>query len=286
MAAITLVLDKHYHSAIFTDRRTLLQKTVHLIASLVRQARYSLAVFLHWHSRADRPFKDKKIEWKSDSEGLVVLVHGLGNSSSSWYSQLSLLTQYETIDVFAPELFKRGLCSLEEAASPLLPTLLDYIQKNPGRPLCLVGTSNGGRVTAWLETQLRQMSPQTPVKVSNVAGVHLGSQRMNLVEKLSVGKWIYPEALRQELQYSSAKAKELMDLINTPLPANCAQRTYEFYASTEDLTIPDLDSTLPQISHNKTYYIIHGESHSSIVTAVAEMQIKSCHQWISQFSSV
>lgn len=278
MAAITLVSDDLDQSAIFSDSRSPLQKTVHVVASLAQQAKYSLAVFLHWHTRPDRPFKEKKIEWKSDSEGLVVLVHGLGNSSSSWYSQLSLLSRYDKIDVFAPELYKRGLCSLEEAASPLLPTLLDYVQKNPGKPLCLIGTSNGGRVTAWLETKLRQASPQTPVKVSNVAGVHLGSKRMDLVEKLSVGKWIYPEALRQELQYSSAKARELLSLINAPLPANCAPRSYEFFATTEDLTIPDLDSTLPQIIHDKTYYLIHGESHSSIVTAVAEKQIQSCYE--------
>ncbi|MBS0648331.1 MAG: hypothetical protein JSS10_03790 [Verrucomicrobia bacterium] len=283
MAAITLVSDQTQR-AIFTDRRSALQRTVHLVVSLVKQARYSLAVFLHWHLRTDRPFKDRKLEWKPASDGLVVLVHGLGNSSSSWYSQLSLLSQYKTIDVFAPELFKRGLCSLEEAASPLLPTLLDYIQKNPGKPLCLIGTSNGGRVTAWLETKLREASPQTSVKVSNIAGVHLGSQRMDLLEKLKVSKWFYPAALRQELQYSSSKAKELLSSINTPLPANCAHRTYEFFATTEDLTIPDLDSTLPHINHDKTYHLIHGESHSSIVTAVAEMQIKSCYDWISLLS--
>jgi len=284
MATIILATDK-IQPPFFDDRRTSLQKIAHLVISLFKQARYSLAVFFHWHFRTDHPLKDKKIEWRPQSEGLVVLIHGLNNSSSSWYSQLSLLSLYTTIDVLAPEVFKRGMCSLEEAVNPLLPTLLDYSQKNPGKPICLIGTSNGGRIAARLETKLRQESPQTPVKVSNIAGVHFGSRRMNLLEKWGISGWFYPNALRQELQYGSAKAQELLNQINDPLPANCRQRTYEFFATTEDLTIPDLDSSLPHINHDKIYHVCHGESHSSIVTAVAQIQIESCWKWIAGFQN-
>lgn len=280
MAAVGTVSGSIYVP--YIDNRSPLQKVVHLVVSLFRQAKYSLAVFYHRHF-CSNPTLGPRTEWKAGSEGLVVLIHGLNNSSSSWYSQLSLLSQHDKIDVFAPEVFKRGRCSLDEAVDSILPPILDYTRKNPKKPVCLLGTSNGGRITAQVETVFRQKSPSTPIMVSNIAGVHFGSQRMNLLEKLGLGKWLYPAVLRQELQYGSPKAKELLSQINEPLPDGCAARAYEFYATTEDLTI-DLDSSLPKIINlERKYHMIHAHSHGSIVTGVAERQIHSCCQWIKRF---
>jgi hypothetical protein len=79
--------------------------------------------------------------------------------------------------------------------------------------------------------------------VSPIAGVHFGSRRMSLLEKLGLAKLFYPDALR-ELKYSSDKARELLGELSSPLPDGCAARDYEFFASTDDLSVPDLDSSL------------------------------------------
>ena len=270
-----ILRDRYHH-------RPAIRKIGDLIISIFRQIRYSLIVLYHRFFLSNPQSCGQKIEWKSDSQGLVVLLHGLRNAPAAWYSQLGILQQHRKIDVFAPTVPKRGMCSLEEAATPILPTLLDYIEKNPGKLLCILGVSNGSRIATWLEIKLRDRASQTPVMVSTIAGVHLGSRRMNLLEKLGLAKWFYPDSLREELKYGSDKARELLGQLSSPLPVGCAARNYEFFASTDDLSVPDLDSSLPAINKGKHSYIVHGHSHDSIVTAVADQQIASCVHWITR----
>lgn len=264
------------------DHRSLIRKIVDFSISIFRQIGYSLTVFYHRLFLSNPQSCGQQIEWESDSQGLVVLLHGLRNAPAAWYSQTGILQHHEKIDIFAPTVPKRGMCSLEEAATPILPTLLDYIQKNPGKPLCILGVSNGSRIATWLEIKLRDSASQTPVMVSTIAGVHLGSRRMNLLERLGLAKWFYPTALREELTYGSDKARELLGQLSSPLPVGCAARNYEFFASTEDISVPDLDSSLPTINKGEHSYIVHAHSHDSIVTAVAEQQIASCVHWITR----
>lgn len=262
------------------DNRPCALKALHLIASLFRQVVYSVTVAYNKATLKNRQFCGQPIEWSKKSEGLVVLLHGLRNDPAAWHSQLALLAKEKKIDVFAPVVPQRGMCSLYEAALPILPTLLDYIEKNPEKPVCLLGVSNGSRIATWLETSLRQNSPSTPVMVSTIAGVHLGSSRMNLLDRCGLARFFYPEALRRELMYSSKEALDLLYQLRSPLSPNTAPRKYEFYATTEDLSVPDLDSSLPKIDKGERCYLVHGQSHDSIVSAVARQQISSCLNWI------
>jgi hypothetical protein len=119
--------------------------------------------------------------------------------------------------------------------------------------------------------------------VSTVAGVHLGSSRMTRLEKLGLAKWLCPDAdLRKELQYNSDKAKDLMRDLRAPLPEACAPRAYHFFGSLDDQHVPDLDSSLPTLGLGEKFHVVAGQSHGSIVPAIAEEQISSCIQWMSQ----
>lgn len=271
------------HPRYAPDGRSCLLKTIHLIQSIFNEIKYALQ-FLYYRFISSPPqLSSRNGEWNADSRGLMVFVHGLRNDPAAWFSQLSHMEDSTSIDIYAPVVPKRGLCSLEEAATPLLPKIQSYIEANPGKPICLLGTSNGGRIVTWLETELRQISPETPVKVSSVAGVHLGSSRMDLFDSMGLAKFFYPNDLRVELKLGSIKANQLLDRIKAPLPPNCAPRSYEFYASREDLTIPDLSSTLPELNIGEQCHIVHGVGHSSIVSAVAKRQMDSCLKWIDSF---
>lgn len=263
------------------SHRPFWRKTVDLIISVFREIRYLFSFLYHRLTITPHPC-GQKMQWKEGSQGLVALFHGLRTHPAAWSAQLSLLKNHNKVDVFAPLVPQKGMCSLNDAATPILPTLLDYAEKNPGKPICLIGASNGGRIAAELEIRMREKSPQTPIKISTIAGVHFGSQRMNLLEKIGLAKWFYPLALRQELQYGSDTAKSLVNRLKAPLPTGCAPRSHEFYATTEDLSIPDLDSCLPPIPGAK-FHILHGHSHDSIVTEVAQHQINSCTKWIGSF---
>ena len=260
------------------DHRTHLLKAIHLITSLFRQMLFSIGYGYHRAISKKQP----STLWNTESQGLVVLLHGLRSDPAAWFPQLSLLRKHQKIDVFNPLVHKRGLCALEEATLPLLPRVIDYIQTHPGRPICLIGMSNGSRIATWLETRLREIAPQTPVMVSTISGVHLGSSRMNQLEKFKMKSALYPAALQQELKFQSEYALNLLNRVRAPLPPNCAPRKFEFYATTDDLLIPDLASSLPEINQGERFYVLQGHSHDSIVSAVAEQQIDSCLSWILQ----
>lgn len=259
------------------DHRSSLQKKFDFIKSFFKQVKYIFSVLLY--RIVYRPHK-KKIAWKERSDGLMVFLHGLFYDPSVWYAQLALLKNSPEIDIFAPVIPKRGVCSLEEAAEPLLIPILQYVKKHPKAPICLAGISNGGRIAMWIETQLRPLAPEVPVFVSTIAGIHFGSTTVNLVDDWGIAQTICPKALTEELRYASPKARALLEKIKKTLPPGCAPRGYEFYASTEDLSIPELGSALPALGKGEKYYVLHGESHESIVRAVAKHQVASCLHWI------
>ncbi len=263
------------------DKRPYWKQTVDFIVSLYRQALFSLA-FLYRRVFSSNPqYCGQKIEWQSKSQGLVAFFHGICSDPVIWDEQRSLLHSHPEIDVFAPVVPNRGLCSLEEAVSPILPTILDYARKFPENPICLAGHSNGSRIATSLETELRRDAPQTPVMVSTIAGVHFGSSRMNFMENWGLAKYFYPYDFQKELKYGSPRAIELLEKVKAPLLDGTAPRFYQCFAATEDVLVPDLDSSLPRLDKGESFCVVHAHSHDSIVAAVAEQQVQACCQWIS-----
>jgi hypothetical protein len=219
-----------------------------------------------------------------DHCGLFVLIHGLRSDPAAWFNQIALLEEQDflKIHLFTPVVQERGICPLEEAAQPILKELKNYLKKYQEKPICLLGTSNGARITLWLEVKLRAISPTTPVKISNIAGVHLGTGRMNIISQIGIMKNWYPENLQDELMYKSETANQLIEESSEPMEGDL--RSFEFFASENDLLIPELESSLPKIqNHEIKHYLTEGESHGSIVAAVAKQQIDSCLQWMSQY---
>lgn len=222
-----------------------------------------------------------------DHRGLFVLIHGLRSDPAAWFEQIFLLENHQRklkTHIFAPVVHNLGICSLEEAARPILEQLGSYIRHYPMHPICLLGTSNGGRITLWLEQKLREASPSTPIRISNVAGVHLGTQRMNDLSEFKLTEHWYPESLLEEIKYKSPAATRLIQESSKPMLDG--HRSYEFFATANDLLIPNMDSTLPVIeNHEARYYIVTGESHGSVVEAVARQQIASCMEWMQQYAA-
>ncbi len=267
------------------DKRPAVLKHLHFIQSLFKEIEYVLNVLFYRYSSPKPKFYNKEITWNKDSQGLIIFIHGLHSDPSTWFQQALLLSKNTKVDSYAPIVPKRGVCSLDEATKPLLPKIIDYTKKNPGKPVCLLGASNGGRIALSLESKLRYSTPRTPVKISSIAGVHFGSSRVNRLEKHWILKWFCPGKVKQELKFGSTRAERLLEQVKKELPKNCAPRSYDFYATREDLLIPDLSSTLPELGKGEKAHIINGVGHSSIVAAVAREQMDSCFQWIQSFQS-
>ena len=217
--------------------------------------------------------------WKTNSKGLYVLIHGLNGQPSIWNGHIAELEKMHHTDLFVPCVPHKGNCSLEEAAIPILNQLLDFIQQHPDKPICLIGVSNGARLALWLEVQLRKKASHTAIKISNIAGVHLGSSRMNFVASYRCTRWWFrykPQTL-EELAFNSPKAKQLINAVREPFEGT---RDYEFFASTEDFHIPETDSSLPNLDKGEKHHLISGYAHSGIVGGVKKRQLESCHEWM------
>lgn len=264
------------------DQRALWVKVADAIVSIFRELVFLLSMLFRAIYGALCGVKElpasMKIIQQPESRGLVVFVHGLRSFPEVWSSQLSLLDQ-KPVDIFAPHVPEKGMCSLEKAVAPIYPIIRDYAQKNPQKPISLIGHSNGSRIVSLMDKYLREDAPQSPVRVSAIAGVIFGSSRMDQIDSFGIASYFYPQ-ITNELKYGSRVARALLEGLAAPLPDCCAPRSYEFFATPEDLSVPDLDSSLPLLNKGESYHLIPGHSHNSIIAAVAEDQIRACLEWI------
>jgi len=215
--------------------------------------------------------------WKEDNKGLVVGVHGLFGRPDIWRRQLAVLNKEQPhFEVRLPHVPKRGNCSLDEATAPIEAMVRDYIEKHPGKPVCLMGISRGGPVIHKVEALLRDTN--TPIKVSAVAGVLSGTKIVNLLDNLGLAGWVLDSHLTDEIRHTSETATKLMKQMEE---STDALRSYRFYATPNDFLIRPFTGSLPFLANKDAeYYLIPGESHNSIASRIAAHQINDCARWI------
>lgn len=276
--------DLHLHLAhhVSEDERNVVQKVCDKSLSFLREALSDCAL-TYWRLTASADLYDSPTEppvWKQNSQGLFLFLSGLNSHPSIWNSQRKILETYDQYDTFTPFIPFSGNCSLEQAARPLLYILLDYIKKKPKNPICLCGFSNGSRIAMWLEVQLRERAPHTPVRISTIAGVHYGTKIVSVLQKWGLSKWVLHKDFEEEVKFASPKAK---DLVRRVREVHTDPRSYQLFATREDPWV-DLESSLPHLSKGEEVHIVHGQGHGSLVSAVAEQQVKTCLDWLQDWS--
>lgn len=215
--------------------------------------------------------------WRKENKGLYIALHGLGGRPNVWSNQLATLREKQpSFEIRVPYIPKRGNCPLNEAVEPIEAMIRSYIQEHPKKPVCIMGVSNGARIAGELEIRLRDT--QTPVKLSCVAGVLSGTKR--IYDMYWLARIIYAAPLVAELSYQSQTALHLLNRMRERLP-NGIERSYDFYASPNDVQIIPYTGSFPLLSNkNVTYNIVHGENHGSIVSRVSDIQTKCCIDWM------
>lgn len=233
--------------------------------------------------------------WQDNSKGLYCFFNGLNSHPCIFKRQIELVP--EEYDVYAPHIPARQ--PLLTVSEPILEMIKTYTTQFPNNPICLMGLSNGARITLWVEIQLRTISPDTRIFISSLAGPLRGTYNMNRL------KWIYDTLnvhnsflkyllpyyhpkLMEELVWDSSLSKELLENL---LVNHNHTRVYHFYASTEDLVVPEVKSAVPftlsvldkaNFGVNCEFYthIVHGEGHNSILSRVCERQMKDINEWM------
>lgn len=210
---------------------------------------------------------------KINNEGLIVYIHGLNgntNIGEKLYQKEIEKQAAGKYEIWVPQIPKKGNCSLEEAATPLLEAVRKYIQTNPGKPVQLIGHSNGGRIAAYIDTHTRDMDVN--MRITGISGVFLGSDIVTLGNYLKLTKNFVPSIFIKEVKTNSPLVRKLISDMREEVKVG--SRDYTFYTTIDDLAIPNYTSCLPKISQNEEHIIKSGCSHSSIQNLVYKEEVK------------
>lgn len=216
----------------------------------------------------------QSVPWVSsnDSKGLYLFIHGLRGHPTDWNSyQEEIKRKDPHAHLFAPQVPLEGNCALEIAAKPLLEVVNNYLKKFPGRPITLMGTSNGGRIAAYIESNLDpELLGTSRLSIVSLAGVHNGTKVVDLVKKLRLLPLVkLNKDLANEFAFGSRVAQEnLSAWQNKQYVWKDQNRSVRhlFCATTEDEQVRDLSSSLPfEGTMDSVYKVFNGHSHTSIV---------------------
>jgi hypothetical protein len=213
---------------------------------------YVVAFFKEIKSRFLRKYNTIKIhKWKiNGSNKLVVFIHGVNSSPLSWSEYFKHEPSY---DYFVPNVYKKGNCSIEKASHPILNDVQNYVERYPNNYIILVGHSNGARIATYVEQNLVAKN----ICLVSIAGPHHGTKLVNLAKWCGITKYLnFSCKLLDELTYDGNGRCKFK---NTTIK--------HFFASKNDMRVFPNDTSLP-LEQNSTYYLIHGESHVTIIDSV------------------
>ncbi len=263
---------------------TLFQKIQNVALTVFREICYAAkagyrnisSLFLAWGYGELKP--------QADRSGLVVAFHGLNGQPSVWNGHLAKFEKYREegakIDLFAPPLPKRGHHSFDDPEmKPIYDQVRAWVAANPGKPLTILGQSNGSRFAAHLEQLLRDEFPNTSVHVSLTGAILYGT---SLIDRI---KSVVPPSLKT-LSSGSAASQKLLESVRQPLQEGVAKRKYTMYAPTIDSHVWERGSSLPILSTNneieEEHYLVSGYGHNSIVDSVVDEQVAKAWYWMGE----
>lgn len=228
-------------------------------------------------------YPSNALPWNNDartqqSQGFNLCIHGLKGSPLHWTRFLRQMEEeHPEMDTLTPHVALQGNCSIEEAASPLLRLVEDYLKKNPGQPVNIIGTSNGGRIAAYLETHLDPtLLGESTLTITSIAGVHYGTTVIDRVKQMGLLRFAkFDPQLAADFEWGSETAHDLH------MEWRKKQAIWEqqgcnvkhlFCASTEDEQVQNNGTSLPlpgeglESKHVAyAWQVYHGESHTSVV---------------------
>lgn len=294
VSASQVNLDYYLNS--YSDRRRMSTKIGHIVIAIFKEARFLVTMIVplvqnlnpKWrkieyapviHKEEKLSYDISKLSYRIDpspqSDGLCLLIQGLGGYPFIWKKYIDILKKENPrLHCVAPVVYKKGNYHFKTVAKPILPIIQDYIAKNPGKPISLVGISNGARIAAFLERKLK--NEKTPIKTISIAGVHFGTRLMDRAIKTGFTKvfMVHPEVQR-EMRFAAEPNIRRLEAWRSCAIETKGIRERDFFASTEDGRV-DLRSSIPKINpQTDSKHILHKESHISIMDGARNPVVKS-----------
>ena len=221
------------------------------------------------------------IEFKTNSKGLIVAIHGLlGSPRSFGYEIGKKISKYnlDDIDYISPIVPYRGNCALEISSKPIYDLILQWIKINPSKPIHIISCSNGCRIASFIETNLRNLD--LDIKLTCVVGAFDGS--INIDNFGNLLGFILDKNLLDEMKTNSAVNNKLKEKINSEI--EIGTRHYEFYGTANDSYIPNFNGCFPIIEEKKNLTVIYhdlkiGYGHVSLPWYLLDEILISSYTW-------
>lgn len=223
----------------------------------------------------------EKAGWNQSKQnkGLCVFVPGLSGPHFIYDRYLSRLAKADPeIQCVVPELYKKGNYSFKQVAKPVLHLVEDYMDKNPGKPVTLVGLSLGSLVGAYVQRKLKDRGEA--IKTVSLAGPLLGTEFVTRNQKLLKLFKIHHD-VRKWLCFGSFETQKLIQGWRESTESANGRRHNDFYISRTDPRVKPYRAGLPIIGEDDGHFVNSGDSHASILTnrRIRDSVISSIVDW-------
>lgn len=250
-----------------------ISRALSLIQSFGTLFTYSLSKIGSLFGRVSTPYMNADNLFK---QKLVVCIHGLNNNPTQFASILNEMEKQDLsdIDIYTPTVLEKGNAKLDDMVKPILAEITKWALTEGDKELVLVGISNGGRISRAIEAELTKSGNQTNLKkihFVSIVGACKGSVLSTLANKAGLS-FFMSKNIAEEMPTESARIEQLdIDWNNGLKFSPEIVREYSFIASPHDWQVPNYNSTLMYVPHQKTRYaLIQGHGHNSIVNATAQ----------------
>jgi hypothetical protein len=260
------------------------------IEGIYKDLKFSLSSsWYHWAGE----WGDTILE-RGKNEGLCTFLHGLGGHPRCFTYQRELLeSSLPNVSILHPHIPNKGDCSLDIAAAFTLENIRKWlaISGNETKPISLLATSNGTRLSTYIIGELRKEGYKNPIKLSSIAGVFEGtlliSKRTPTTtvwqKAWNIGvRTLYSQPIVDNLGYDSDLSRALLETLRSE---NTAPSSIDLYGTIADTKVLPHSSSFPNNLINARYFLLDTEGHSSITNAVAEHQIAQTSEFFSSHNS-
>lgn len=220
-----------------------------------------------------------------NASALIVFAHGLQSNPKQFTWHVDALREaVPGAALWIPKLPKLGDAPLDELVETIYVPTRRWMLANPGKPIVLIGTSNGGRIMLEVSTQLSAAPPAAPnsILLVSIAGAIGGSKLLALGNTLGVTRLMFSPALRNELEWNSQCVNDLVDRAAEASKQRVVQ--YLFIGATAELETQLATSLapFPILNGDQWNVLVRRMAHSGIVMYTAPMVVTAVQEWIEQ----
>ncbi len=264
--------EEKYHN------RPMREKLAHSISTAWNSSLYYLSMAPKILSNQHCTLPEETYHWDKEKKGLFVILHGLKGSPifspASYRDQIEkeFPGKYEIKVLYVPD---AGNCPLKKAAEPFIEMVRDYVEANPGKPVTVIGTSNGARIAGAIDCATRDK--EVNMRIVGIVGAFFGSRTMSIADHLGLAKWFFDADVVDELKEGSDVAKKLIQDMQAPVEKG--SRCYDLSASENDLLIPNTDGCFPRLK-NAEYHLENGFDHVSLAGHIQNSVLQRAYLWM------